>query len=148
MLLIPWEDEKGNIIYEEMEVHHRDGTVTTETGSRLKEIYYTDEQIKQFFELSYKFLSERYGEKNVISAYVHKDETTPHMHFLFIPIVDDKKRNEKHSDKEPAYQSVADANEQVKQVQSEIVNMQEAKLITEEDMEKWLEELEKKNSRH
>ena len=29
-------------------------------------------------------------EKNVISAYVHMDETTPHMHFLFIPIVDDK----------------------------------------------------------
>ena len=39
---------------------------------------------------------------------------------------------------------MADANEQVKQVQSEIVNMQEAKLIAEEDMEKWIEELEKK----
>ncbi len=47
-----------------------------------------------------------------------------------------------------ADQSVIDANEQVKQVQSEIVNIQEAKLIAEEDTEKWLEELEKKNSRH
>ena len=46
--------------------------------------------------------------------------------------------------KEAAYQSVVDANEQVKRVQSEIVNMQEAKLIAEEDTEKWLEELEKK----
>ena len=97
----PMEDENGNIIYEEREVHHRDGTVTTETASKLKEISYTDEQIKQFFELSYKFLSERYGEQNVISAYVHMDETTPHMHFLFIPIVDEKKWNEKHPDKEP-----------------------------------------------
>ena len=36
------------------------------------------------------------------------------------------------------------ANEQVRQVQSEIVNIQEAKLIAEEDTEKWLDELEKK----
>lgn len=154
----------------------------------------------------------------MISAYVHMDETTPHMHFLFIPIVGDKKWNEKHPDKEPrvkvcakelmnmtemnvfhrvlqeymdqhsrkglfpvlngttiggnrtiaelkaqsameealaatrnakeikeaADQSVVDANEQVKRVQSEILNMQEAKLIAEEDTDKWLEELEKK----
>ena len=46
--------------------------------------------------------------------------------------------------KEAADQSVIDANEQVKQVQSEIVNIQEAKLIAEEDTEKWLEELEEK----
>ena len=41
-------------------------------------------------------------------------------------------------------QSVIEANEQVRQVQSEIVNIQEAKLIAVEDTEKWLEELEKK----
>ena len=46
--------------------------------------------------------------------------------------------------KEAADQSVVDVNEQVKQVQSEIVNIQKAKLIAEEDTEKWLEELEKK----
>jgi len=52
----------------------------------------------------------------------------------------------KHAEeiKEVAYQSVFDANEQVRQVQSEIVNIQEAKLIAEEDTEKWLEELERK----
>ena len=41
-------------------------------------------------------------------------------------------------------QSVINANEQVRQVQSEIVNLQEAKLIAVEDTDKWLEELEKK----
>lgn len=46
---------------------------------------------KRFFEECYKFLNYRYGEQNVISAYVHKDETTPHMHYAFIPIVKDKK---------------------------------------------------------
>lgn len=55
----------------------------------------------------------------------------------------DATRNAKEI-KEAADQSVVDANEQVKQVQSEILNMQEAKLIAEEDTEKWLEELEKK----
>ena len=94
-------DENGAIIYEEQEVHHKDGTVTVENVPRMHEIYYTDEQIKMFFLLVYAFLIGRYGEENVISAYVHMDETTPHMHFLFTPVVDDKKWNEKHPDKPP-----------------------------------------------
>lgn len=50
---------------------------------------------KEFFKKSYAFLSSRYGEENVISAYVHVDETTPHMHFSFIPIIDDPKKGPK-----------------------------------------------------
>lgn len=94
-------DENGGIIYEEKEVHHKDGTVTVENVPRMHDIYYTDEQIKMFFLLVYAFLIARYGEENVISVYVHMDETTPHMHFLFTPVVDDKKWNEKHPDKPP-----------------------------------------------
>lgn len=94
-------DENGGIIYEEQEVHHKDGTVTVETVPRMHEIFFDDEQTKEFFRLSYEFLINRYGEENVISAYVHMDETTPHMHFLFTPVVDDKKWNEKHPDKPP-----------------------------------------------
>ncbi len=94
-------DENGAIIYEEKEVHHRGGTVTVENVPRLHDVFYTDEQIKMFFVLAYMFLTERYGRENVISAYVHMDETTPHMHFLFVPVVEDKKWNEKHPDKSP-----------------------------------------------
>ena len=47
---------------------------------------------KAFFQASYDFLQNRYGKENVISAYVHMDEVTPHMHFAFVPIVEDKKR--------------------------------------------------------
>ncbi|MCL1912467.1 MAG: plasmid recombination protein [Eubacteriaceae bacterium] len=39
-----------------------------------------------FFEETYAFLSERYGVQNVISAYVHLDELSPHMHFAFVPV--------------------------------------------------------------
>lgn len=93
--------ENGVIIYEEKEVHHKDDTVTVENVPRLHDVFYTDEEIKMFFVLVYMFLAERYGRENVISAYVHMDETTPHMHFLFIPVVEDKKWNEKHPDKPP-----------------------------------------------
>lgn len=48
--------------------------------------------LKDFFKASYNFFEKRYGQENVISAYVHMDETTPHMHFAFVPVVFDKKR--------------------------------------------------------
>lgn len=47
---------------------------------------------RAFFEASYDFLKNRYGLENVVSAYVHMDEVTPHMHFAFVPVVEDKKR--------------------------------------------------------
>lgn len=50
-------------------------------------------QQDDFFKESYKFLENRYGKENVISSYVHLDETTPHMHFAFIPVVYDKKKD-------------------------------------------------------
>lgn len=47
-----------------------------------------------FFKSAYDFFVKRYGgEQNVISSYVHCDESTDHMHFAFIPIVYDKKKD-------------------------------------------------------
>ncbi|MSS78824.1 hypothetical protein FYJ26_10620, partial [Anaerococcus sp. WCA-380-WT-2B] len=57
--------------------------------------------ITSFFSKTYEFLKNRYGEKNIVSSYVHLDETTPHMHFIFTPAVWDKKKGrEKISAKE------------------------------------------------
>ena len=41
-----------------------------------------------FFRSAYKNLKKLYGlkEEDIVSAYVHMDETTPHMHFCFIPV--------------------------------------------------------------
>lgn len=47
---------------------------------------------EQFFKASYEFMSARYGSENIVSAFVHMDETTPHMHFAFIPVTADKKK--------------------------------------------------------
>lgn len=66
-----------------------------------KTIEKNSEEEKIFFEKSYEFLKNKYQEKNIVSSYIHKDEVTPHMHFCFIPIVKDKKKNiEKVSAKE------------------------------------------------
>lgn len=62
---------------------------------------YTPDQEREFFQRSYNFLSARYGESNVVSAYVHMDESQPHLHFAFIPVVPDRRRGgEKVSAKE------------------------------------------------
>lgn len=50
------------------------------------------EDEEKFFRAAYDFLSDKYGEKNTVAAWVHKDETTPHLHFCWIPVVPDEKR--------------------------------------------------------
>ncbi|MGK0563136.1 plasmid recombination protein, partial [Enterococcus faecalis] len=47
---------------------------------------------KLFFEETYGFLADRYGEKNVLAVVVHNDEKTPHMHFSFVPVTFDEKK--------------------------------------------------------
>lgn len=55
------------------------------------------DETKRFFKESYNFVCEykNLGENNIISANVHLDEETPHLHLTFIPVVDstDKKGN-------------------------------------------------------
>ena len=46
----------------------------------------TPETQKQFFDDCTEFFAERYGKENVVSAVVHLDESTPHLHFNLIPV--------------------------------------------------------------
>ena len=46
----------------------------------------TVEQQEQFFTDCTDFFSERYDKENVISAVVHLDESTPHLHFNLMPV--------------------------------------------------------------
>ena len=56
-----------------------------------------EQETKRFFETAYKFVTEYkdLGEQYIISAKVHMDEQTPHMHLIFLPVVHtvDKKGN-------------------------------------------------------
>ena len=49
-------------------------------------------ETKRYFKEAYKFVCDKCGEKNIISAVVHMDETTPHMHLTYIPVVEGKNR--------------------------------------------------------
>ncbi len=53
----------------------------------------SEEDISKFFLCCYDFMTKRYGEKYTLSATVHLDETTPHMHYSFIPVGYDKKND-------------------------------------------------------
>lgn len=50
------------------------------------------EKVLEYFDESYRFLSNIVGKENVVYAGVHFDEDTPHMHFYFLPIVNQVKR--------------------------------------------------------
>lgn len=43
----------------------------------------------EYFKKSLNFIKERYGEENLISATIHYDERTPHMHVNFVPVTQD-----------------------------------------------------------
>ena len=55
------------------------------------------DETKRYFETAYKFVCEykNLGEQYILSAKVHIDEETPHMHLVFIPVIHtkDKKGN-------------------------------------------------------
>ncbi len=53
-----------------------------------------DEQ-KEYFTRALNFLSERVGKQNILSAVVHMDEKTPHMHLSFVPITPEGKLSAK-----------------------------------------------------
>ena len=56
------------------------------------------DETKRYFETAYKFVSEykNLGEQYILSAKVHMDEQSPHMHLIFLPVVHtkDKKGND------------------------------------------------------
>ncbi len=50
----------------------------------------TKEQEKEFFKNSLEFVEKKYGKENILSATIHRDEKTPHLHVNFVPIIDDR----------------------------------------------------------
>lgn len=51
-----------------------------------------ESQTRKFFEDSYEFVKTKCKDEYVISAVVHMDERTPHMHVTYIPVVQGKDR--------------------------------------------------------
>lgn len=60
--------------------------VVTSDGEFFKGLHPWEQQ--DFFRDCVQFFEDKYGEENMISAVVHLDETTPHLHLNFVPIND------------------------------------------------------------
>lgn len=59
------------------------------------------EETKRYFETAYQFVAEYkdLGEQYILSAQVHNDEETPHLHLIFLPVVHKKDKNGNNIDK-------------------------------------------------
>ena len=60
-----------------------------------------EEETKRYFETAYKFVTEykNLGEQYILSAKVHMDEQSPHMHLIFLPVVHTTDKKGKYIDK-------------------------------------------------
>lgn len=47
------------------------------------------DEMPEYFVRAFDFLKERVGEENIISAVMHMDEKTPHLHLCFVPLTKD-----------------------------------------------------------
>jgi len=54
------------------------------------------ERTREFFEICTDHLISLYGKENIASAWVHMDETTPHLHFSFVPVYKDPDNGTEH----------------------------------------------------
>ena len=48
-------------------------------------------EIQAFFQRAADFLIGRVGKENIVSAVVHMDEKTPHLHLVFVPLTEDNR---------------------------------------------------------
>ena len=48
-------------------------------------------EIQEFFHRAADFLIGRVGRENIVSAVVHMDEKTPHLHLVFVPLTEDNR---------------------------------------------------------
>ena len=64
----------------------KDANVLVKWVVTLPRTYKGDEL--EFFLAVLAFISARYGEQNIVAAWVHKDESQPHIHVSVVPMVD------------------------------------------------------------
>jgi len=53
------------------------------------------EEQREYFEHAVRFFENHFGKENIISAVVHMDEATPHMHLCFVPLTRDGRLSSK-----------------------------------------------------
>lgn len=91
------------------------------------------ENQRQFFEACVKYICKLYGEENVMYAWVHMDEETPHIHIGFVPVVKKPlklRKNASEASKKAYEEAVAAGKKHVDRVDAD-------SLITRKHLETW-----------
>ncbi len=71
--------------------HFNSQVKMSESGE--KQLWMNTDRWQAFEKASIEWLQERYGEKNLVNVTVHKDETSPHLHAVIVPIDSKDKLN-------------------------------------------------------
>lgn len=104
------------------------------------------EETKRYFKEAYNFVCnyKNLEEKYIMSANVHLDEETPHMHLVFIPVVHTKDKNGNNIDK-VACSEFWKGKDSYRQLQDAIYLRRNLSMITEQV--KLLDDCEKENKK-
>ena len=62
------------------------GVLLTGSHERMKEIEKDEELFREWQRSNYRFACQEFGKENIIRFVVHRDEKTPHIHCVFVPI--------------------------------------------------------------
>ncbi|WP_438531657.1 MobV family relaxase, partial [Cetobacterium sp.] len=85
-------DEEINKRYKGQKAIRKDAVLCTEVLFTSDKDFFDkigEEKEKIYFEKSLEFLERKFGKENIISAKVHKDESTPHLHAVIVPLHSD-----------------------------------------------------------
>jgi len=78
-----------------MQLLNEDGMLDSEGRMRKDRDLPVDGKTFRAFADTYNWICERYGKENVVGAYIHLDEYTPHMHVFVVPITIKTKKYKK-----------------------------------------------------
>ena len=56
---------------------------------KMKELEKEPEQMQKWLQANYDFVIAKYGKENIVRFSLHLDETTPHIHCVFVPLTSD-----------------------------------------------------------
>ncbi len=65
------------------------GVVMTGSHARMKEIEADPKLFEQWKQSNLKFAEQHFGKENIVRFTVHRDEKTPHIHCVFVPVTKD-----------------------------------------------------------
>lgn len=87
---------------------------------------------RDFFAMAYRFFENRFGVgggMNVVSSWVHMDETTPHMHFAFVPLAVAAERQQKKGFRYKLCANDAVKRQDLKTLHTDMQRFLESKLL-------------------